>query len=329
MSQNNPRSVNIAFLIPDQFWSSTVTGSAEIFHAMALNSQVFQSKVFKGFEVSLLRTTHKKPTGFSGLALPTRYFAHSSIADKYYDAIIIPSVWNLSLSNLRESEKALSWLREQHRHGCILAGLVTGVFYLAEAGLLDGQEATIHWASVNIFQQRYPKVRLTPQAKLIQSGNIITTSTTPATFDLTLLLIQRFLGDSAAEYASHYFAIRDQSAPLPEFMEPTTHDTLVDAVRDKMRVSYMEALSLEELANQFNVTARTLSRRFVSATGVTPIQYLIRQRLTIARQLLQSTDLQIQQIAEQAGFHSATVFGRSFKQEFGLTPREFRNNLAI
>ncbi len=321
------RAVKIAYLIPDQFWSATIVGAVEVFHGMALNAKAFQSKAYSGFEVSLLRSTRKKPVGFSGLSLDTTYFGKPAILNQRFDAIIIPSVWNLSMDNLRESEKALAWLREQHHQGCIIAGLVTGVFYLAEAGLLDGREATIHWASFNIFQQRYPKIKITPQLQLIESDNIITTSTTPAITDLTLMLIQRFLGDSAAEYASHYFAIRNKESPLPEFLEPTTHDTLVDAVRDKIRMNYADDLTLENLAAEFNVTSRTLSRRFVSATGMSPIHYLNKQRLNIARRLLQSTDLQIQLIAEQSGFASATVFGRNFKQEFGQTPRGFRDSL--
>jgi AraC family transcriptional regulator, transcriptional activator FtrA len=322
------RAVKVAYLLPDQFWSSTVVAGVEIFHGMALHTSAFQSKVYRGFDVSLLRTTHKKPTGFSGLPLDTQHFAEPSIKDEPFDAIIIPGVWNLSMENLRESRTALAWLRQQHQQGCIIAGMVTGVFYLAEAGLLDGREATIHWASVNIFQQRYPKIKITPQLQLIESDNIISTSTTPATFDLTLMLIQRFLGDRAAEYAAHYFAIRDKESPLPEFLEPTSHDTLVDAVRDKIRMNYAEDLTLDNLAAELNVTSRTLSRRFVSATGMSPIHYLNKQRLNIARRLLQSTNLQIQLIAEQSGFASATVFGRNFKQEFGQTPRGYRDSLS-
>jgi transcriptional regulator GlxA family with amidase domain len=327
MALTQQRAVKIAYLIPDQFWSGTVVGAVEIFHGMALNAKAFQSKQYRGFDVSLLSTTEKKPLGFSGLTLDTRYFGAPEFINERFDAIVVPSVWNLSMDNLRESDNALAWLRRQHQQGCIVAGLVTGVFYLAEAGLLDGREATIHWASVNIFQQRYPNIKITPQVQLIESDNIISTSTTPATFHVTLLLIQRFLGDRAAEFASHYFAIRDKEAPLPEFLEPSSLDTLVDAVRDKIRMNYTEDISLEGLASEFNVTSRTLSRRFVAATGITPIHYLTKQRLNIARRLLQSTDFQIQRIAEQSGFASATVFGRSFKQEFGQTPREFRQSL--
>ncbi len=321
------RAVEIAYLIPDQFWSSTITGAVEVFHGMELSSKTFQSSEFKGFKVTFLRCTRKKPVGFSGLTLPTQYFANKSIIDKKFDAVIIPSVWNLSMDNLKEAQKALIWLKQQHQQGSIVAGLVTGVFYLAEAGLLDNREATIHWASVNIFKQRYPNIKVTPQLQMIESDNIITTSSTPASFDIALLLIQRFLGDKAAECASHYFTIRDKDAPLPEFLQPSSHDTLVDATRDKIRMSYAQELSLKDLAALFNVTDRTLSRRFVAATGMSPIHYLVKQRLNIARNLLQSTDLQIQQIAEQSGFGSATVFCRNFKKEFSLSPREYRDTL--
>lgn len=327
MIKTKQRAVEIAYLIPDQFWSSTVTSAAEVFHGMELSSEAFQSNEFRGFEITFLRSTHKKPKGFSGLTLDTQYFANKSVADKKFDAVIIPSVWDLSADKLKESNNALVWLQQQHTQGSIIVGLVTGVFFLAEAGLLDEREATIHWASVNIFKQRYPKIKVTSQLQMIESDRVISTSSTPATFDVALLLIQRFLGDRAAEYASHYFTIRDKDAPLPEFLQPSCNDTLVDAARDRIRLSYAQGFSLEQLASEFNVSARTLSRRFVNATGAGPIHYLTKQRLNIARNLLQSTDLQIQQISDQSGFGSATVFCRNFRKEFSQSPREFRGTL--
>lgn len=322
-----PRSVEIAYLIPDQFWSSTVTSAVEVFHGMQLNSKAFQNSEFNGFEISFLRCTEREVTGFTGFPLVTEYFASPSIEHKQFDVIIIPSVWDLSMENLLEAKPALKWLKEQHQQGSIVAGIVTGVFYLAEAGLLDHREATIHWASVNIFKQRYPNIKVTPQLQMIESDKVITTSSTPATFDLALLILQRFFGNRSAEFASHYFTIKEKETPLPEFMEPSSNDALVDAARDKIRMSYSEELTLEGLAKVFNVTPRTLSRHFVSVTGVSPIQYLIKHRLNVARNLLQSTDLQIQQISDQSGFGSATVFCRNFKKEFGQTPREFRTSL--
>lgn len=324
-AEKSQRAVKVAYLIPDQFWSSTISSMAEVFHGMELNSRLFQSSVFQGFKMSYLRCTREAVIGFSGLRFDTRYFADSE--DTSFDVIVLPSVWGLSMENLERARPSLEWLSEQHARGSIVVGLVTGVFYLAEAGLLNGREATIHWASENIFRQRYPAVRASPKIQMVEAGRVITTSTTPATFDVTLLLIQRFLGDRSAEFASHYFTIRDRDSPLPLFLEPSCNDTLVDAARDRIRLSFTEAISLDSLAKQFNVTPRTLSRRFVSATGMTPIRFLTRHRLLIARRLLQSTDLQIQQIAEQAGFASSTVLCRNFSNVYSQTPKEYRKSL--
>lgn len=320
------RAVEVAYLIPDQFWSSTISSTVEVFHGMTLTPKLFQSSAFRGFKVTFFRCTRAKVTGFSGLRFDTQYFA-SAAAKQRFDVVIVPSVWDLSMDNLERAEPALAWLSDQYAQGCLVVGLVTGVFYLAEAGILNGREATIHWASENIFRQRYPKVKVSPKIQMVESDNIITTSTTPATFDALLLMIQRFLGDRSAEFASHYFTIRDKDAPLPAFLEPSCNDKLVDAARDKIRLNFAQTLSLADFAKHFNVTPRTLSRRFVSATGITLIHYLNKHRLNIARHLLQSTDLQIQQIAEQAGFASSTVFCRNFKQAFALTPREYRQSL--
>ena len=320
------RALEIAYLIPDQFWSSTISSMVEVFHGMTLTPKLFQSSEFRGFNTTLLRCTRAKVSGFSGLRFDTEYFA-SAAGQKRFDAVVVPSVWGLSMDSLERAKPALAWLSQQHAQGSVVVGLVTGVWFLAEAGILDGREATIHWASANLFRQRYPAVKVSPKLQMLESNQIITTATTPATFDALLLLIQRFLGDRAAEFASHYFTIRDKDAPLPVFLEPSCNDTLVDAARDKIRLNFAQELSLDELARQFNVTPRTLSRRFVSATGLTPMHYLSKHRLEIARRLLQSTDLQVQQIAEQAGFASATVFCRNFKQAFAQTPREYRQSL--
>lgn len=318
------RTIEIAFLIPDQSWIGTVISPAEIFQGMAINDVVFQNSQYRGIETCFIRCSWNKVSGFSGLPIETVYLGDSRAQHKTFDAVIVPSVWDLSADNLTRTPQALDWLRSQHAGGAIVAGLVTGVFFLAEAGLLNEREATIHWASVNLFRQRYPRVSVSPQLQMVEADNIITTSSTPATFDVVLMLIQRFLGDRSAEFASHYFRIRDKDAPLPRFLEPSSNDTLVDAARDVMRLHYAEPLSLAGLADQLNVTPRTLTRRFVQATGLSPIQYLTRQRLNAGRRLLQSTDLQIQQIAEQCGFASSTVFCRNFKQAFKETPRECR-----
>jgi len=323
---NPQRAVEIAYLIPDQFWSSTISSTVEVFHGMTLSPRLFQSNEFRGFNTTFLRCTRARVTGFSGLRFDTEYFA-STAGQQRFDVLIVPSVWGLSLDSLERARPALAWLKAQHAQGCVVVELVTGVLFLAEAGILDGREATIHWASANLFRQRYPEVKVSPKIQMVESDNIITTSTTPATFEALLLVIQRFLGDRSAEFASHYFTIRDKDATLPAFLEPSCNDRLVDAARDCIRLNFARELSLAELARQFNVTPRTLVRRFLSATGLTPMQYLGKHRLEIARRLLQSTDLQIQQVAEQAGFASATVFGRCFKRAFAQTPRAYRQSL--
>ena len=145
-----------------------------------------------------------------------------------------------------------------------------------------------------------------------------------ATQDMAILLVQRFLGEEAAHYAATFFGLRDESRPLPEFLEPTSSDPLVDAVRDRLKMEYRGEVTLRELADAYNVSPRTLSRRFQLATGLGPMQYLLRHRLHVAARLLGSTTLGVEQVALQSGFQSATVFGRNFRREYGVPPREYR-----
>ncbi|EAT13069.1 helix-turn-helix domain-containing protein [Bermanella marisrubri] len=321
----NKRPIEIAFLIPDQFWSSTITSFAEVFHGMQLNAKLFQNNEFKGINSTFLRCTDEPVNGFSGLNVGTERF--DAYPGTHFDVIIVPSVWDLSVKKLELVHDALLWLRQQHDAGCRVIGLVTGVFFLAEAGILDGKQASVHWASKNTFKQRFPKVQISDKSDITQSGHIITTSTTPAIFDVILLIIQHFLGDRSADMASLYFTFRDRDEPVPFFIEPDTKDTVVEAAREYIRMNYTRPIKLQELAQQLNVTQRTLTRRFNAALGETPIAYLLSYRLKIAKNLLKSTDYQVQQIAEQTGHASATVFCRNFKSMFGCSPKEYRKDM--
>ncbi len=316
--------VHLAYLIPEQFWMSTVTSAAEVFHAMALQPGAYRSRGASRIEAHFLRTNPEPPHGFSGLQLETRYFDEPALRQQRFDVVMVPSVWNLSPANLERSSPALDWLRQQHAAGAVIVGLVTGAFFLAEAGLLDGCVATTHWASASHFRQRYPAVQLNEKLQITEADGIYCTSHSMATQDMAILLVQRFLGEEAAHYAATFFGLRDETRPLPEFLEPTTSDALVDAVRDRLKMNYRDSFSLRDLATQYNVSPRTLSRRFQAATGLGPMQYLLRHRLHVATRLLGSTTLAVEQVALQSGFQSATVFGRNFRREYGVSPRDYR-----
>jgi len=305
--------MEIAFLIPNGYWHSTVTAGSEVFEALQLHalSGAFKhgsQQVPVAPRVTFLRMTEKHPRSLSGMLLETQALA--DIPNTQFDFVMIPTVWSLSYENLTSAPEALTWLVKQHSGGAVMVGIVTGMFYLAEAGLLNGRLATTHWASVDVFSQRYPDVELDHRLELTESNNIFCVSGIHAYMDLVLQFIRQAYGPEVSDFTN---AMEQNTDPLPS------------AVRSYVLDNLAGDLSHDRLAEMFHVSPRTLARRFSSVFKVSPATYVSEQRIVFAKQLLLSSRLPIERIAKKCGYMSHAVFTRRFTNSVGKTPRDFRN----
>lgn len=311
------RTVRVAFLLNDQTWLSGVIVGAEAYSAVGRNWQPEFRTDYSRFQVHFLRMPGAEGRSFMGVTLPTE-----AMDDSDYDVVCIPPMYRLSMQQLEASREVLVWLQRQAAAGATLVGLVTGAFYLAEAGLLDDREATVHWMFTRIFQQRYPRVRLKPRLQATDAGNIWCTNGFNSSSNIVTKVIEKFMGAQAAQHTARFFVL--QEAATLDDTPASSSDLLVDAVMDRLQMDHAQPHRLDELAAQFNVSSRTLARRFVAATGLTPMQFLQRHRLQVARRLLESTSYPVEQVAHRCGFSSATVLGRAFKEHYGRSPLQFR-----
>lgn len=231
------------------------------------------------------------------------------------------------------SKPLFNWLRKLARHGGVLGGVDTGAFPLAEAGLLDGHEATVHWESISTFRERYPRIRTTEQLFTIDRDRI-TCAGGHATLDLILRLISGKLGAALAQIVANSFI----SPQMRRGVNPQRFDPQAPAANASSRVltrilHHMEEhlgepLSAEELARRSGVSVRALSRIMRDRTGEPPMRYYRKVRLQAARNALFYSESPIQDVAVSCGFASPEVFSRTFRLHFGVSPREFRQKFT-
>jgi len=241
------------------------------------------------------------------------------------DLLIVPALWRNPLPHVRRHQALLPWLRDLAERQTLLCAVGTGSFLLAEAGLLNNRPATTHWFYFDQFEQRYPQVQLKRQHLITGEAGIYCAGSVNSVADLTIHFIERFYGGDLARYVEAQFSpeIRRPFA-IHAFSADVHGDELIQEAQAWLQRHHTEEIAMPALAQQLDISLRTLNRRFRHATGTTPVRYLQQQRLHSARELLRTTDLGIADVALNAGFSDSDYFCRLFRSDTNMTPSEYR-----
>ncbi|MQY28449.1 GlxA family transcriptional regulator [Nocardia aurantia] len=209
-----------------------------------------------------------------------------------------------------------------------IASICTGAFVLAQAGLLDDQPATTYWLYSQEMRERFPAVDLQPEVLFVDNGQILTSAGLAAGIDLCLHIVRHDYGSAVANAAARLTVV----APIrpggqAQFIEyplpPPTGITLAPT-RVWATQHLDEPLTLRNLAAHAHVSERTLTRRFRAETGSSPLQWLLRQRIDRARELLETSDLPIEEVARRSGLGGAESLRQHLFRRIGLTPTAYR-----
>jgi transcriptional regulator GlxA family with amidase domain len=258
-----------------------------------------------------------------GLACPVPYDLE---AVKAADLVIIPN-WR----DPREPPPPalLDALRAAQANGARVAGLCSGAFVLAAAGLLDGRPATTHWAHAGLLARMYPKIDVRPAQLYIDGGDVLTAGGGAAGMDLGLHLLRGQYGARVANRLARYMVVPPHRAgdqaqyvqtPLPDFNQTDpVGETLTWALGQ-----LDQALPVERLAHRARMSRRNFDRRFREITGTAPATWLTHQRVLRAQQLLESTTLPVEEVARQCGFSSAAALRPHFRRVVGTAPAAYR-----
>lgn len=248
------------------------------------------------------------------------------------DIIIVPtSGLELDL-RLVENSALLPWLRHHHARGAYIASACMGSAYLAEAGLLDGREATTHWALCEDFARRYPKVQWRPELLITEDARLLCSGGVCASMDLSLYLVEKLAGHEIAVQTAKSLLLNmprlSQSgyAVLP--FSPPHADAQVREAEQHLQEKYRDAISAEALADLCGMSPRTFLRRFKAATGRLPGAYLQAVRIEHAKAMLERERASVQQIALAVGYEDVSFFRALFKRATGMNPAEYRTRFA-
>ncbi|MFF9094298.1 helix-turn-helix domain-containing protein [Streptomyces sp. NPDC014802] len=219
-------------------------------------------------------------------------------------------------------------LRAAHEEGARIVSLCTGAFVLAGAGLLDGRRATTHWAHTDVLAGRYPAVLVDPDVLYVDNGTVLTSAGKAAALDLCLHLVRLDHGSAIANTVARRLVVPPHraggqaqfvTAPVPD-----QDDHPLTALFPWIIERLDQPLTVEDLARQAGMSSRHLGRHFRAATGTTPLQWLLAQRIRRAQELLEKTDDDIDTIARSTGMGTATTLRRHFNRTLGVPPDTYR-----
>lgn len=219
-------------------------------------------------------------------------------------------------------------IRAAYDRGARICSICSGVFVLAAAGILDGRTVTTHWRYAQRLQQRYPMLRVEPNALYVDEGQVVTSAGSAAGLDMLVHLVRRDHGPKVANLVAQRLVIpphRDgdqaQYVPRPVAREDEGRlARLLDWVRQHLDASH----SVASLSKRASMSPRTLLRHFRNITGLAPGEWLLRERIALARDMLESGRVPIGEVADRTGFGSAESFRRHFRLQVGASPAAYR-----
>ncbi|WP_306321204.1 MULTISPECIES: GlxA family transcriptional regulator [unclassified Streptomyces] len=223
-----------------------------------------------------------------------------------------------------ELARALAYIRP----GTRMVSICTGSYVLAAAGLFDGRAATTHWADAAHFQSLFPQIEVDPNVLFIDGGDVLSSAGVAAGIDLCLHLVRRDHGAAVAnDVARRTVVPPHRDGGQAQYIErPLPEPTLASTARARAwALDHLgEPLTLRALADRASLSVRTFTRRFREEVGVSPGQWLTGQRVERARQLLETSDGSIDEVARQAGFGTAQSLRQHFHAAVGVTPTAYR-----
>jgi transcriptional regulator GlxA family with amidase domain len=288
-----------------------------------------------GFEVEIVGASAGPMTGATGLPV-TAQRSVEEIAET--DLVLVPSMALRDDGDWSPGRypRLVAWIRAMHAGGATICSACSGGALTAETGLLNGQEATVHWAMEAPFRRRHPEVRLRLDQALVvagEGGRLVTSGAATAWHDLALYVVARYRGPATANELARFQLLqwhREGQAAFQVFDPPTDHgDAAVAMAQRWIAENLAVANPVEQMVEQSGLTAPTFKRRFKAATGATPIAYVQRLRVERAKRRLEEGSDSIEEISWAVGYEDPASFRRLFKRVTALTAGEYRRRFRL
>lgn len=254
---------------------------------------------------------------------------HRSITNiKKTDLIIIPAINHLDLTILEQNSQLINWLTKQYSYGSEIASICTGAFLLASTGLLDNKKCSTHWAARELFLNLFPKVNLQTDLLITDENGIYTNGGAYSFLNLLFYLVEKYYDREIALLCSKIFQIdisRNCQSEFIIFSNQRLHnDEMVKEAQIYIENHIEDKISIDSLCSKFSVGRRNFDRRFVSATGNSPLEYIQRAKVESAKRTLETTRKNINEVMFEVGYSDVKSFREVFKKVTGLSPLEYK-----
>jgi transcriptional regulator GlxA family with amidase domain len=319
---STPRQV--AILLYPGVQSLDVTGPLEVFTGAGL-LRIASGRPDRGYEVRTLSADGARLRTSSGLTVTPHASLRDAPAD--IDTLIVPG--GEGMREAATDDALLEWIAQAASRARRTAGVCTGAFLLAGAGLLTGRRATTHWAAAAELARLHPEVDVDPEPIFLRDGQIWTSAGVTAGMDLALALVEEDLDrDAALEIARHLVLFLRRPGNQSQFSATlAAQQPGREPLREVQRfvVEHVaEQHSVEAMAERAHMSSRHFARAFRAETGVTPARYVERVRLEAARRRLEDTAAPIAVVAAECGFGTAETMRRVFLRALEVGPAEYR-----
>ena len=322
--------LDVTIVLLEAGYASTAIGPVEVFHSAGLlwnwlHGQDLQPR----FRVRVASLDGKPVSTLCSVGLTP----NCAIKDiKKTDIIIVPaSGWDV-VDHIAEATALVPWLRKWHARGATIAGVCTGVVFLAEAGILDGKRATTHWGVADVLRERYPKVLWQPEQFVTEDSTLLCSGGVYASIDLSLYLVEKFCGhEIAVQCAKSLLVSMPRSKQSGYSVVPTSRphtDERIREIEEHLREHFHRDVSIDSLAERIGMGPRNFIRRFKAATGRVPGAYVQMLRIAAAKEMLEQGATSIQVVSSKVGYEDVAFFRDLFKRHTGMTPGEYRTRFA-
>ena len=306
----------IVILAFDGFQSLDAFGPAEVF-------DIAGRLVEPGYTVDLVTPCGARVRTSSGIDV-----VGGPLDDDPLDTLVVAG--GKGVRALTEDADVIAWIKRASARARRTAGVCTGAFALARAGLLDGRRATTHWGSCDALQREFPAIRVDPDPIYVRDGRIATSAGVTAGMDLALALVEEDHGPKVALDVARWLVLflrrpGGQAQFSAGLAGQAAERKPLRELQAWMADHLDEDLSVPALATRVHVSPRTFARQFKNEVGLTPAAYVEALRVERARGALESTDLPVEAVARQCGFGTVETLRRAFGRRVGVAPAAYRD----
>jgi transcriptional regulator GlxA family with amidase domain len=332
-SRYRPRRVSLVAL--PEAAVSTLTGIYDVLNAFTLLGLASdRPDIAAPFQVEIVG----EATGLLELASGVPITVQRSITEiSDTDIVIVPSVL-LGAEGWERGRfpRLVDWIRKMHGQGAVLCSACSGIFLLAESGLFNGKDTTVHYLYASMFASVYPSIPIHPERVLVVSGEreeLVSSGASMSWHDLALYLITRWVGATAAQEVARLFALqwhKDGLMAYIVFQGNRNHgDGDIQSAQQWLDKHFAVAHPVEEMIKRSRLADRTFKRRFTRATGLAPLAYVQRLRVEDAKRRLERTEESVDEVSWKVGYEDPAFFRRLFKRTTGLAPGDYRRRFRI